>query len=428
VALYKVVDNVDTAFASDIDQFTDALSGANDVGAITLFKQISPPSAPTVAVNAASGNLNGAYKYAVAFVTGYWKGQVGTGTLQVQGNTGGGATSITVSPASQKVDITNIPIGPTGTVARVIYRTKANGSTFYFLTQINDNTTTTFTDNVADTALGAQMPSTNTTGTSFSVGNLTVDVLGNLTTTGTGSFSTITSTVATGTAPFTVSSTTVVTNLNADMVDGLHASSFAQLGQANTFTGNITAPVFISNVSTGTAPLQVTSTTAVTNLNADMVDGLHASSFAQLGTANTFTQNQTAPVFISNASTGTAPLQVTSTTKVTNLNADMVDGYHFNQSLQTTDSPTFASVTATTFNGSLSGNASTATKLQTARTISLSGDVTASGVSFDGSSNITVSTTIANKGVANGIATLDSSGKVPLNQLRAVNILQYYIR
>ncbi len=36
----------------------------------------------------------------------------------------------------------------------------------------------------------------------------------------------ITSTVATGTAPFTVASTTVVTNLNADLLDGLHASSF----------------------------------------------------------------------------------------------------------------------------------------------------------------------------------------------------------
>lgn len=34
-------------------------------------------------------------------------------------------------------------------------------------------------------------------------------------------------TVATGTAPFTVASTTPVTNLNADMLDGYHASSFA---------------------------------------------------------------------------------------------------------------------------------------------------------------------------------------------------------
>lgn len=49
-------------------------------------------------------------------------------------------------------------------------------------------------------------------------------------------------------------------------------------------------------------------------------------------------------------------------------------------------------VTATTFSGSLSGNASTATKLKTARTISLTGSVTGSG-SFDGSGNLSIATT-----------------------------------
>ena len=48
-------------------------------------------------------------------------------------------------------------------------------------------------------------------------------------------------------------------------------------------------------------------------------------------------------------------------------------------------------VSAKTFSGALSGNASTATKLATARTITLSGSVTGSA-SFDGSGNITIST------------------------------------
>lgn len=54
-------------------------------------------------------------------------------------------------------------------------------------------------------------------------------------------------------------------------------------------TGVITARKFASTVGTGTAPLQVASTTAVTNLNADMVDGLHASSFPRVahGVKNT---------------------------------------------------------------------------------------------------------------------------------------------
>jgi len=49
---------------------------------------------------------------------------------------------------------------------------------------------------------------------------------------------------------------------------------------------------------------------------------------------------------------------------------------------------------AGTITASLSGNASTATKLATARTISLSGNVTGS-VSFDGSSDVSITTTVA---------------------------------
>lgn len=47
--------------------------------------------------------------------------------------------------------------------------------------------------------------------------------------------------------------------------------------------GKVKADSFISTVLTGTAPLQVTSSTVVTNLNADFVDGKHASDFAPIG-------------------------------------------------------------------------------------------------------------------------------------------------
>jgi hypothetical protein len=43
---------------------------------------------------------------------------------------------------------------------------------------------------------------------------------------------------------------------------------------------------------------------------------------------------------------------------------------------------------------SLSGNATTATTLQTARTIAISGDVTGTATSFNGSANITISAAI----------------------------------
>jgi phage-related tail fiber protein len=64
----------------------------------------------------------------------------------------------------------------------------------------------------------------------------------------------------------------------------------------------------------------------------------------------------------------------------------------------------------------ITGNAATATKLVTARTIN--------GVSFDGSANITINAVDSTarvasteKGVANGVATLDASGLVPISQL-----------
>lgn len=58
-----------------------------------------------------------------------------------------------------------------------------------------------------------------------------------------------------------------------------------------------------------------------------------------------------------------------------------------------------------TGNQDTSGNAATATALATGRTIALSGDVTASGVSFDGTGNISLTTTIAANSVALGTDT-----------------------
>jgi hypothetical protein len=106
-------------------------------------------------------------------------------------------------------------------------------------------------------------------------------------------------------------------------------------------TANITAPQLISNVSTGTAPLVVTSTTTVANLavatattagtvttaaqgNITSVGTLTSlavtgnGTFGNINTSGTVTATR----FISNIATGTAPLTVTSTTRVANLNVD----------------------------------------------------------------------------------------------------------
>ena len=53
-----------------------------------------------------------------------------------------------------------------------------------------------------------------------------------------------------------------------------------------------------------------------------------------------------------------------------------------------------SSVTATTFTGALVGNASSATLLQNGRDFSISGDITASAISFDGSGNVALNASI----------------------------------
>lgn len=154
-----------TGSPSDLDQVVDAMTGNNDVD-FTAFVQLSPPSAPTVSVVSTAGNLTGDYQYALAFQTGYWQGPVGIGTLHPGRNTGGGAASVTISPNGQQASV-DIPEAPTGVVNVLVYRTKANGSIFYYLTSVQSNTSMSIPDNTPDSELGAEMPSENTTGGKF---------------------------------------------------------------------------------------------------------------------------------------------------------------------------------------------------------------------------------------------------------------------
>lgn len=116
------------------------------------------PSAPTVALAspAAPGNVdNGAHRYLVTYVT-------------ADGETQAGVVSAALTVADKTVNgqvaLTNIPLGGASVTARKIYRTAAGGSTYMLLATIANNTATTYTDNISDSALGAGAPTTNTTG------------------------------------------------------------------------------------------------------------------------------------------------------------------------------------------------------------------------------------------------------------------------
>ena len=115
----------------------------------------------------------------------------------------------------------------------------------------------------------------------------------------------------------------------------------------------------------------------------------------------------------SNLATGTAPLSIASTTKVSNLNVDLLDGMttasaNTNSTVVNRDgSGNFAAGTIT---AALTGNASTATTLETARTITVDG-VVDGNVSFNGSADVTITTTYADADIT-ALAAMSGTGFV----------------
>lgn len=77
-----------------------------------------------------------------------------------------------------------------------------------------------------------------------------------------------------------------MSGLTSGRVTYAGASGLLQDSASLTFNGStLSSPQFTSTVSTGTAPLVVSSTTKVNNLNADLLDGLTSDAFDPAGTA-----------------------------------------------------------------------------------------------------------------------------------------------
>lgn len=108
-----------------------------------------PNSTSMTATAAAGGSMAvGSYSYRVTFVLDGV--ETALSETPVTGTTAG---------ANLQIDLASIPTytGPKTCSARKIYRTKVGGENLlYLVTTISDNTTTTYTDNTADGALGAQ--------------------------------------------------------------------------------------------------------------------------------------------------------------------------------------------------------------------------------------------------------------------------------
>lgn len=90
---------------------------------------------------------------------------------------GNGAQSdvITVTVADKTTNgkvLLNIPIGPTGTTGRKIYRSDAAGSALKLLATVANNVDTTYLDNIADASLGAAIGTGNVAGATVLTGTV----------------------------------------------------------------------------------------------------------------------------------------------------------------------------------------------------------------------------------------------------------------
>lgn len=100
-----------------------------------------------------TGNVDpGLHSWLVTFVTD--AGETNGGTNSTPIDVIGGSP-----PVGSIVNLTAVPLGPVGTLARKVYRTVAgNTGQFLLVGTISNNTQTTFADNVADANLGAAAP------------------------------------------------------------------------------------------------------------------------------------------------------------------------------------------------------------------------------------------------------------------------------
>ncbi|MBU0619112.1 hypothetical protein KKD62_02630, partial [Patescibacteria group bacterium] len=153
--------------------------------------------------------------------------------------------------------------------------------------------------------------------------------------------STFESDVVTGTAPLTVASTTLVTNLNADLLDGYSYNNlpYDNYGDWDLFTDGVEQDSITTgedvgfDSGTGINVSWDASRDVGFSFDCSDVDGSGISCSGETLQLGALTADWDAggyeirsSTFESDVVTGTAPLTVASTTLVTNLNADLLDG------------------------------------------------------------------------------------------------------
>lgn len=252
--------------------------------------------------------------------------------------------------------------------------------------------------------------------------------IGNLNASGSVIASTLTSNVTTGTAPLTVTSTTRVSNLNVAY------SNVSDFGVTTLQTTGTFYPTFVSSSATGNRALGANANLSFNAATGNLKSTLFYASSTITAVGNITGGNYhtagsvTASTLTSNVATGTAPLTVTSTTRVSNLNvayanvadfinvADVTTGTFYpvlaNASSGNVAEGSNANLTFNAATGALSstllgGTLTTAaqpnvTSLGTLTSLSVSGTITANDIATYGTAGDTLNITGAGNTNVNG--------------------------
>jgi hypothetical protein len=200
----------------------------------------------------------------------------------------------------------------------------------------------------------------------------------------------------------TVSVSDAATAANALKLGNLNSTQFLRSDQSDSISGTLTATAFggngsaltalnASNISTGTIsndrlPATITkniSGNAATATNANNLDNLNSTQFLRSDQSDTMSGTLTATAFSGNGS------------NLTSLNATNITSGTISDSLL-----------PSSMNSNITGNAATATRWASSRTITLAGDTTGS-VSLNGSADVTLSVTIKDDSHNHTIANID---------------------
>ena len=382
IAGANVSGNVSSAVQAHYANIANSVAGSNVSGQVTYAG---------TANSVAGSNVSGAVSSATT---------AGTVTTAAQGNitSVGTLTGLTSTGIINLTGTSNVALGEVGNVKITggtngyVLSTDGSGG----LSWVAQSGGGSYANSNVATFLGSYGSNTIVTTGNISVGNIIgngqsltsitgANVSGNVTSAVQSHYANIANSVAGSNVSGAVSSaTTAGTVTTAAQGNITSVGTLTSLGVTGTTTsgnfataGNITASFLVSNVTTGTAPLTVTSTTRVANLNVDYANTADNINVTAPGTGTGY-------IVFANATTGNVS-EWTSAGISSNLANN--------------------SITATTFVGALSGSATSATTAGTVTTAA-QGNITSvgtlTGLTVNGLTNLGAVGNITITGGTNG--------------------------